>query len=150
MEPIEIRTAGPGDKDVVEAVIRSRDLGVDGILAPGTLYLVGCVNADIVGAIGLEGYGGPACLLRSLAVLPDYRRQGIGAELMNAAHDAARRAGASVVYLFSTGTGAYYQQIGYCEAPVDEVVGHLPDVPQVRHYKRNDWLSTEIAWRRQI
>jgi N-acetylglutamate synthase-like GNAT family acetyltransferase len=150
MGSIEIRTAGPGDKEVVEAVIRSCDLSVDGILAPGTLYLVGCVNAEIIGAIGLEGYGGPACLLRSLAVLPDYRRRGIGAELMNAAHDAARSAGASVIYLFSTGAGAYYQQIGYREVSVDDVVGHLPDVPQVRHYKRNDWLSTEIAWRRHV
>jgi predicted N-acetyltransferase YhbS len=69
---------------------------------------------------------------------------------MNSAHDAARGAGASVVYLFSTGAGSYYQRIGYCEAPVDEVVAHLPDVPQVRHYKRNDWLSTEIGWRRLI
>jgi predicted N-acetyltransferase YhbS len=150
MESIEIRAAVPGDKDVVETVIRSCDLSVDGIFAPGTLYLVGCVNAEIIGAIGLEGYGGPACLLRSLAVLPEYRRRGIGAELMTSAHDAARIAGASVIYLFSTGAGAYYQRIGYCEAPVDEVVGRLPDAPQVRHYKRNDWLSTEIAWRRHI
>ena len=150
MEPIEIRTAVPGEKEAVEAVIRSCDLSVDGILAPGTLYLVGCVDAEIIGAIGLEGYGGPACLLRSLAVLPKYRRHGVGGKLMNSAHDAARIAGASVIYLFSTGAGAYYQRIGYCEAPVDEVVGHLPDAPQVRHYKRNDWLSTEVAWRRHL
>jgi N-acetylglutamate synthase-like GNAT family acetyltransferase/ADP-ribose pyrophosphatase YjhB (NUDIX family) len=150
LSELAIRDAVSADRDEVLKVIDACGLRVEGVLEAGTLYLVASLCDRIVGAVGVEGYGGECSLLRSLAVLPEVRDRGVGGRLSQAAEAAARRAGARALYAFSTGAGEYFKRRGYCQVPVAELVASLPHAPQVLDYTRIGWLATEVAWRRDL
>jgi hypothetical protein len=57
------------------------------------------VDGVIAGRVGLEAYYPPFAQMVDLAVRPDYRRRGIGQQLMHACFEAAGRRGFSAIYL---------------------------------------------------
>jgi N-acetylglutamate synthase-like GNAT family acetyltransferase len=145
-----IREASPDDAETLRAILAEADLSAHAVLAPGTRYwLAQRANGDPIGAIGVE-IGAGAVLLRSAAVRPAARGQGIGAALLRRALDEARAAGLRQAYLFSTGAGPFWSRQGFREVPVAELVAALPDAPQVRHYDEQGWLPDEVAWRRDL
>jgi N-acetylglutamate synthase-like GNAT family acetyltransferase len=150
LSSVSVRPAGPPDAQGIVAVLDACALKSDDILVEGTAYFVAVAEAIVVGVVGLEGFGTTACLLRSLAVIPDFRGSGIGRRLMATAEAAAAGAGAKRLYLFSTNAGPYYVSIGYVEVPVPELVAMLPQAPQVKQYDRLGWLPSEVAWRREL
>lgn len=66
----------------------------------------------LVGNVAVECYG-DAGLLRSVAVDPAYRGQGVGAELIAAAFDLARRQGIKTIYLLTTSAPDYFPRFGF-------------------------------------
>lgn len=73
-------------------------------------------QATLLGVVGLELYGSEA-LLRSLAVVEEQRRHGLGSQLLEFAEQQARAAGANKVYLLTTNATDYFYRHGY--RPVD-------------------------------
>ena len=145
-----IREATSIDAEQIHTLLREVELSTSDILATGTRYwLAEDAHSQPIGVIGLE-FGVNAVLLRSAAVLPTQRGQGIGAALVQWALGAAAREGYQRVYLFSTGAGTYWTRLGFWEVPVSELVAALPDVPQVREYDALGWLPTEVAWRNAL
>ncbi len=65
--------------------------------------------------IGLELYP-PVALLRSLAVRPAARKQGLGGQLLAFAESVARGRGVDTLYLLTTNAGDYFLQRGYTPA----------------------------------
>ena len=66
--------------------------------------------------------------IKNLQVHPDMQREGIGTILIEAIHDAGRRAGLEQVHLTvrgGTGIEAFYEKLGY------EVVSRVPDMIRV-------------------
>jgi len=95
---VKARWARPAD---AEAVHRLVEYYADrGLLLPRTpeeirahisRFLVLIERGELVGCVALESYGSDLAEIRSLAVAPERRGHGLGAELLRAALDAARR-----------------------------------------------------------
>jgi N-acetylglutamate synthase-like GNAT family acetyltransferase len=151
-----IREATLADAAALDALLAECGLSSNAVLAAGTRYWLAQRGGEVIGVVGLElGAGttpknGGAALLRSAAVRPQARGQGIGAALLWWALDQARSGGYRRVYLFSTGAGAFWARQGFREVPVPELVAALPDAPQVLYYDQHGWLPDEVAWRKDL
>lgn len=147
MNEMVMREAQAGDVTFICDFLRRLDMVTDGVLAAGTRYwLMENLTDGMIGCAGVE-FGANASLLRSVAVAPEFRRQGVAEALVNCVFDACASAGCMRVYCFSTRAGGYWQRLGFWEVPAAEVVSALPLAPQVLHFERLGWLSTETAWR---
>jgi amino-acid N-acetyltransferase len=67
---------------------------------------------DLVGTAGLEVYERVG-LLRSVAVKPEIRSKGLGAQLVEAILNLARGKGLEVVYLLTTTADKYFPRFGF-------------------------------------
>jgi ribosomal protein S18 acetylase RimI-like enzyme len=90
------------------------------------VVLVAEADGKVVGAVQLvfESFVEGAGMIRSLAVRPSYRRQGIGSKLMDAAEALARERGLSALVLLvrpdNEAALAMYQRRGYQVVPPEE------------------------------
>jgi len=66
----------------------------------------------VVGSVALEHYGDVA-LMRSLAVAPARRGQGLGRQLVAAAIERARQLGVRQLYLLTTTAEGYFPRFGF-------------------------------------
>ncbi len=81
-EAIEFGPAGPGDEAALRALLSAASLPVDDLSVGGEQeYVLARAGGALVGCVGLEVHG-EAGLLRSLAVAPARRGQGLGAALL--------------------------------------------------------------------
>jgi N-acetylglutamate synthase-like GNAT family acetyltransferase len=144
-----IREATSADAAVLGAILAEAGLSSHGVLDPGTRYWLAQRRDEAIGVVGLE-LGAGAALLRSAAVRPAARGNGVGAALLWWALDQARDRGVRRIYLFSTDAGAFWSRQGFREVPVPALVAALPDAPQVRHYDQQGWLPDEVAWRKDL
>lgn len=74
--------------------------------------LVARMGERLAGSAALELYG-QAALLRSVAVAPEMRGQGLGRRLVEAALDLARQHGVVRVYLLTETAAGYFQRFGF-------------------------------------
>ena len=115
-----VRRARPADRPAVERLLLEAGLPLDGVADAFGGYLVAEVNGDVVGAIGLERYGGYA-LLRSGVVAAGWRGRGLGLRLTEAALVESRRGGAQAVYLLTTTAADYFRRFGFAAIDRAEV-----------------------------
>jgi amino-acid N-acetyltransferase len=96
---VTVAPAGPGDVDAARRLLAASGLPVAALDA--VEILVARSGGRVVGCVGAE-MRGSAALLRSLAVDPRRRREGIGEGLLRAVVDLARRRGARELYALTT------------------------------------------------
>jgi GNAT superfamily N-acetyltransferase len=92
-----------------------------------SLVLKACVGTRIVGAVRGR-FQERTCVVGRLVVVPDRRRQGIGAALMRALHArAAARADTCLLFTghLSDGNLRLYRRLGYAEIRRERVADHL-------------------------
>lgn len=108
-----IEAAEPDDLDAIRVLLDRCDLPHTD-LTPAHLqhFLVARSEAGLQGAVGIEPRG-DAALLRSLAVAPAARDRGLGACLVDAAEEAARRQDSHAIYLLTTTAADYFAAHGY-------------------------------------
>jgi len=105
---IHIRTATAADQAVIQALVRGAGLNPINVRWPN--FQVAEEGGRIVGVGQMRPHGGGVVELASLTVIPEFRRRGIGAELIGALM-AGR---AAPVYLFCEGAKeAYYARHGF-------------------------------------
>jgi ribosomal protein S18 acetylase RimI-like enzyme len=84
-----------------------------------TNILVAEVDGKVVGSVLIDQFGAELAFIYRLVVSEDYRRQGVGARLIDAAHDTLRARGTKEVALFADATNEkliqYYRGKGYTE-----------------------------------
>lgn len=85
----------------------------------GHYFVVREDDGRVVGVAGLEVHGEDG-LLRSVAVDGDYRRQGLGAALVEAAVERAKRLALRAVYLLTTDARDYFARRGFAESPRED------------------------------
>jgi amino-acid N-acetyltransferase len=85
----------------------------------GHYFVVREDDGRVVGVAGLEIHGEDG-LLRSVAVDPDYRGQGIAASLVEAAIERAKRVELRSVYLLTTTARDYFARHGFADCPREE------------------------------
>ena len=85
----------------------------------GHYFVVREDDGRVVGVAGLELHGEDG-LLRSVAVNGDYRGQGLGAALVEAALGRAARLELRTVFLLTTDAQDYFARRGFAECPRDQ------------------------------
>ena len=85
----------------------------------GHYFVVREDDGRVVGLAGLEVHGADA-LLRSVAVDPPYRDQGLGGSLVGAALERARRLKLRAVYLLTTTAREYFLGQGFADCSREE------------------------------
>ena len=111
-EDLAVRRAEPGDAGHIAAMLQETGLPVDGLEAALDHALVATRAGHLVGCVALELYGESA-LLRSLAIVPELRGQGLGADLTRRALDLARRLGVRDVYLLTETASGFFPRFGF-------------------------------------
>ncbi len=108
-----IQPASPDDFETVRALLQRVNLPHED-LTPAHLehVLVAHGDAALHGVVGLEPCGDVA-LLRSLAVAPNVRGQGLGTRLVTAIEQRAWDEGVRTLYLLTTTAASYFQAHGY-------------------------------------
>jgi amino-acid N-acetyltransferase len=106
------RTARPEDWPAVEALLTASRLPLDGAADAFACGVVAEEGEQIIGCAAVECYDGSA-LLRSVAVAPDRRGTGVGADLVHEAERLARGRGASDVILLTETAGPWFDRLGY-------------------------------------
>ncbi len=112
MRSIAIRPAEPGDLSGVLALLEEAGLLTAGAEEHFADSLVAEAGGRVVGSAGLEFYGN-AALLRSVAVAPLLRGQGLGDRLVHAALAAAERRGTRRVWLLTDTAGPFFHRLGF-------------------------------------
>jgi amino-acid N-acetyltransferase len=107
-----VANAQPHDLPAVLALLDRSALPRDGLADHFDLALVARDGAAIVGSAAIERYG-DAGLLRSVAVDPDYRGQGLGAQLVGSALEQAQRVGLQTIYLFTETAADFFPRFGF-------------------------------------
>lgn len=108
-------------------------------------YLLAEEAGRLVGTIGIERVGDDA-LIRSLAVAPERRGQGLAARLDDAAIALARSRGVRTLYLLTTTAEVYASRRGYERIPRGEVPPAVLAFPQFKLL----CPSTAVCMRRRL
>lgn len=114
-----IDEAQPYREKVIE-LLAAEKLPTDDL--PKTLdnFIVAIADAQVIGAAGLEIYGNYS-LLRSLAVRPDFRSQGIAGKLLRRINVLAGSKGLKEIYLLTETAPDYFERKAYQRISREEV-----------------------------
>lgn len=126
MRTILIEPARGHDLGPALELLRLSDLPLEGVADIFGHYLVVREDADLIGLAGIE-VRGLVGLLRSVAVDPAFRGDGIGTRLVGAAEDLARKLGLSALYLLTTSARDFFAGLGYLDCPRDQVPEEIRD-----------------------
>lgn len=111
--PVIIRPAVREDFDAARALLIAADLPVDGLEEQfGDGYAVAVSSDAVVGVEGIEVYGRDG-LLRSAAIAPSWRGQGLGDALTRDRIAWSRRRGLDALYLLTTTAADYFPRFGF-------------------------------------
>ena len=132
-ESLTIRRAEAADYSRITQLLTEAALPLDGLNGHDN-FLVLCREVQIIGCAALEPYGRYA-LLRSVALEPPARRQGLGRRLVREALQQARRDSVAEVILLTTTAAPFFERLGFLPVRREEVpeprVPH-PSVLRVR------------------
>jgi arsenate reductase len=134
MADFTIAPATHDDERAIRALLLAADLPIDGLAIDFPVgYAVARRGNVVVGCAGLEHYGRDG-LLRSVAVTPSERGNGIGVALVQDRLRAAQTGGLDSVYLLTTTAPAFFRQLGFdpCErSGVPPAVGSSPEFASI-------------------
>lgn len=89
---------------------------------PGKLdnFIVAIADSEVIGVAGIEIYGNYG-LLRSVAIRPDFRSQGIAAKLLRRVESLGSLKGLAELYLLTETAADYFERKAYQRINRDEV-----------------------------
>ena len=103
----------PGEESDVIGLIAATGLSVEDLNAEKLVhFIVARIGDAIVGAVGLEP-AGEVALLRSLAVIENYRNQAIATRLVATIEKYAKSHGAVALYLLTLDVTEFFNKLAY-------------------------------------
>lgn len=120
MSEITITPARAEDLDEIKALLTASELPLAGVDDHWKTFLVARDGDKLVGCGGAEAYQF-AALIRSVAVLPEYRSHGVGRRLVRQLLDRLASRGLREFYLLTTTAEAYFRKRGFKVIDRDEV-----------------------------
>src|SRR5689334_23095836 len=111
-DDVAFRPAGPGDLPALTALLGAAGLPTADLGLPGQDYLLAFQGGALVGSVGLEKRGALG-LLRSLAVVPEQRRRGLGGQLYDRIVAHAAASGVGEAYLLTTTAERFFAARGF-------------------------------------
>jgi amino-acid N-acetyltransferase len=118
-QSLTIRPAEPTDYPRITRLLTEAALPLDGLNGHDNFLLL-CRDGKMIGCAALERYGRCA-LLRSVALEPAARGQGLGRRLAQNALDQARRDGVAEVILLTTTAAPFFERLGFRPIGREEV-----------------------------
>jgi amino-acid N-acetyltransferase len=109
---IIIRRALPEEKENVKAILKEANLSTAGVDEHFSNFMVVERDGCVIGTAGLEIYGDVA-ILRSVAIIPEFRRQGMGDGLVRAMINFADRRNIKQIYLFTQTAREFFKKFGF-------------------------------------
>lgn len=146
---VKLRQAQPEDFSTILDLLTRCGLHTSSVTPEGSTYWIADLNGTPGGCIGLE-HGEGVSLIRSTAVLPEARSQGLGRALVRSALTHATLRGDGQVYLFSEEAGDYWRRFGFVPVTAAEISAALPGAPQVCSGLTKGWIHDEQAWRLDV
>jgi amino-acid N-acetyltransferase len=116
----DVRSATDADYPAVIALLEAAGLPTAGVPPALDDFLVAETGDGLAGAIGLERYGSDA-LLRSAVVRQGHQGTGVGAALVRALLDRARRGGLREIYLLTTTAERWFPRFGFVQIEREQV-----------------------------
>lgn len=110
---VTIRTATKSDIPAIESLLLASQLPADGVKESVANFFVAEDKGELAGVGGFENCEGDVGLLRSFAVLPEYRNRGIAKQLYERVIAHARQSGISGLYLLTTTAQGYFARFGF-------------------------------------
>jgi amino-acid N-acetyltransferase len=108
-----VRPSTAADDPAVRALLETSGLPVEDLAtAPALGFWIAEEGGQLIGVIGLERHGA-AGLLRSLAVSPRHRREGLGRDLVATLEREARSVGVRLLVLLTQTAAAFFEGLGY-------------------------------------
>jgi amino-acid N-acetyltransferase len=126
---VTLRRAQTADLPAVEALLRARQLPLDGVRERFERFWVADADGAVVGAAGLEVHGRLG-LLRSLAVEQEAGGTGIGSRLTWQLLEEAVGLGLREVYLLTTTAAEFFPRFGFVRIRRMEVPSELQASPE--------------------
>ncbi len=119
-DSVVIAAATERDIPAIKDLLVSSDLPTAGVEEHWRTFIVARDGDRIVGCGGAEAYQF-AALIRSIAVVPDYRSQGLGRRMVRQLLDRLASRGLREFYLLTTTAEAYFKKRGFKTIDRDEV-----------------------------
>lgn len=120
MSDITITPATAADLEPIKALLEANSLPTAGVDEHWKTFIVARDGETMVACGGAEAYQF-AALLRSIAVLPDYRSHGIGRRIVRQLLDRLASRGLREFYLLTTTAEEYFRKRGFKTIDRDEV-----------------------------
>jgi N-acetylglutamate synthase-like GNAT family acetyltransferase len=126
-----LRPARPSDLPAIERLLTDSGLPLAGVAAALDTFTVAESDTELVGVAGLEVCCDNA-LLRSVAVMPEWRSRGLGRTLVtHVIADAAGR-GLRGLYLLTTSAERYFPSFGFRQITRGEVPADVRETEEFR------------------
>src|SRR5687768_15513804 len=120
MSEITISPATAADVEAIKALLAANDLPVAGVDDHWKTFLVARDGETIVACGGAEAYQF-AALIRSVAVKPEHRKNGLGRRIVRQLLDRLASRGLREFYLLTTTAEEYFKKRGFKTIDRDEV-----------------------------
>ena len=139
------RLANRGDEAALRSLLAAASLPVEDLSTDGQEYVLAESGTALVGCVGLEPHAGVG-LLRSFAVLPALRRQGLGTVLFERIVARAVLRGVKTAYVLTTTAERYCLTHGFERIDRAEVPAAIASTQQFRSL----CPATAACFRRQL
>ncbi|HEV3485031.1 MAG TPA: arsenic resistance N-acetyltransferase ArsN2 [Vicinamibacterales bacterium] len=120
MSDITVSPAQAGDLDAIKTLLVANGLPTAGVDDHWRTFLVARDGDKVVACGGAEAYQF-AALIRSVAVMPEYRSNGLGRKIVRQLLDRLASRGLREFYLLTTTAEAYFKKRGFKTIDRDEV-----------------------------
>jgi amino-acid N-acetyltransferase len=117
---IVISPATNADVDVIKALLALSGMSGEGVDEHWKTFVIARDGERVVGCGGAQAYQF-AALIRSVTVVPDYRRSGIGRRIVRQLLDRLASRGLREFYLLTTDAEGYFKKRGFKTVDRDEV-----------------------------
>jgi amino-acid N-acetyltransferase len=128
----ELRAARPTDLPEIERLLTTSELPLAGVAAGLSGFIVAESSGTIVGTAALEACCDNA-LLRSVAVVPEWRSRGLGRALVTRVIADAEARGIRALYLLTTTAEHYFPSFGFHQVTRDVVPAEIQSTDEFAH-----------------
>jgi C_GCAxxG_C_C family probable redox protein len=127
---MEIRPAGPEDLGAIRTLLAVCLLPMQDIAERQIRFVVAESDRGIIGVGGLEVLPEGVALLRSVAVMPGYRKQNVGRRIVNRLVSMAQDEHIDRIYLLTETASDYFGAMGFSAVARDKVPAQVAATPQ--------------------